>query len=111
GLSVEDTVARQREKLDQYLALQHPAIADQASPLLMSMLSIAPDDAPVLSPRQRKLQTLDMLLTLLDNMAGRQPLLLLIEDAQWLDITTRDLLERLVHRQDKLTLFTLVTAR
>lgn len=111
GLSVEDSMARQQEKLKHYLHQYHPAIAEQAAPLLMGMLSIAPSDAPVLPPRQRKLQTLDMLLTLLDSMARQRPLLLLIEDAQWLDMTSRDLLERLVQRCDELTLLTLVTAR
>src|SRR5690606_39460953 len=102
---------RQQHPLNEYLEQHHPAIVKQAAPLLMSMLSIATEDSPVLSPRQRKLQTLDMLLIMLDSMALRHPLLLLIEDAQWLDVTSLDLLERLVHRNDKLALFTLVTAR
>src|SRR5690606_6866444 len=88
-----------------------PAIAEDAAPLLMNMLSIAPQTTPVLSPRQRKLQTLDMLLLLLEGLARRLPVLLLIEDAQWLDITSRDLLERLIHRRDRLALFTLLPAR
>ncbi|WP_397473141.1 AAA family ATPase [Pusillimonas sp.] len=111
GFSVDDTTLQQQEKLTRYLKLHHPAIARQATPLLLSMLAIAAADTPVLSPRQRKLQTLDMLLTLLDSMTLRQPMLLLIEDAQWLDVTSRDLLERLVHRRDRHRLFTLLTAR
>lgn len=110
-ISVDATLAEQQHALIHYLEQHHPAIAKQAAPLLMSMLSIATEDSPVLSPRQRKLQTLDMLLIMLDSMALRHPLLLLIEDAQWLDVTSLDLLERLVHRNDKLALFTLVTAR
>ena len=111
GLSAGDTTAQQQEKLTNYLKLHHPALAEQAAPILMSMLAVAPATAPVLSPRQRKLQTLDMLLTLVDSMSLRQPTLLLIEDAQWLDVTSRDLLERLVHRRDNHRLFTLLTAR
>src|SRR3546814_14338113 len=52
-----------------------------------------------------------MLLTLLDSRASRRALLLIIEDAQWLDTTSLDLLDRLVHRKDPVALFTLVTAR
>lgn len=111
GISVDDTLAQQQHTLIHYLEQHHPAIAKQAAPLLMSMLSIATEESPVLSPRQRKLQTLDMLLIMLDSMALRHPVLLLIEDAQWLDVTSLDLLERLVHRRDKIALFTLVTAR
>lgn len=111
SFSTGDTIARQQEKLTRFLELHHPAIVHEAAPLLMSMLAIAPADAPVLSPRQRKQQTLDMLLTLLHSMTLRQPMLLLIEDAQWLDVTSRDLLERLVHRPDTHRLFTLLTAR
>ncbi|TFL11240.1 hypothetical protein CSC67_16955 [Pusillimonas caeni] len=111
GFSMGDTVHQQRQKLDRYLALHHGAIADQARPIIMDMLSIAPGDAPVLPPRQRKLQTLEMLLTLLDNRASRQAVLLIIEDAHWLDVTSRDLLERLIGRQDRAAVLTLVTAR
>ncbi len=111
GFRVNDTRKQQRDKLDRYLAQHHGAVANEARPILMDMLAIAPDDAPVLPPRQRKLQTLDMILTLLDSRAARQTVLLIIEDAHWLDITSLDLLERLIKRQDRLALFTLVTAR
>lgn len=111
GFAGDDTVADRREKLGRRLAHHHPAIASQAYPILMAMLSIAPPQASVLAPRQRKQQTLDMLLTLLDSIASRRALLLIIEDAQWLDTTSLDLLDRLVHRKDPVALFTLVTAR
>lgn len=111
GFSMDDTVTQQREKLQRYLAQHHPTIAPQAYAILTAMLSIAPLDAPVLPPRQRKQQTLDMLLTLLNSVAMRGAMLLLIEDAQWLDITSLDILERLVHRQDQVPFFTLITAR
>lgn len=111
GISPDNSHIGQQHALKRYLEQHHPAIAKDAAPLLMSMLSIANEESPVLSPRQRKLQTLDMLLIMLDSMALRHPMLLLIEDAQWLDVTSLDLLERLVHRRDQLALFTLVTAR
>lgn len=111
GLSADDTPAAQRRKLQDYLRRQHPAVADAAEPVLMLLLSIAPADAPVPSPQQRKQQTLDMMLLLLDSIASTRPLLLIIEDAQWLDVTTRDLLERLLHRKRPAALLTLVTAR
>ncbi|NYT86128.1 AAA family ATPase [Pusillimonas harenae] len=111
GFTDDDTVIYRREKLNQHLVHHHPAIASRAFPILMAMLSIAPPQAPVLPPRQRKQQTLDMLLTLLDSIAMRGTLLLIIEDAQWLDVTSLQLLERLVHRQNPVALFTLITAR
>src|SRR3546814_20871026 len=52
-----------------------------------------------------------MLLTLRDSIASRRVLFRSIEDAQWLDTTSLDLLDRLVHRKDPVALFTLVTAR
>lgn len=111
GFSGSDTPTGRREKLSRHLAHHHPAIAAQAYPILMAMLSIAPPQAPALPPRQRKQQTLGMLLTLLDSIAKRRALLLIIEDVQWLDTTSLDLLERLVHRKDPAALFTLITAR
>lgn len=111
GISTADTPAAQRHKLREYLRRQHPAVAAAAEPILMMLLSIAPAGAPAPSPRQRKQQTLEMMLLLLDSLASRQPLLLIIEDAQWLDVTTLDLLQRMLHRKSSAALFTLITAR
>lgn len=111
GFSADDTPATQRRRLNDYLRSRHPAVADAYAPVLMSLLSIAPADAPVPSPRQRKEQTLDMLLLLFDSFAAGRPLLLIVEDAHWLDVTTLDLLERLPHRTGPAGLMTLVTAR
>ncbi len=106
-----DTVEHKRHKLRSYLRQQHPDIFGQAETVLITLLSIAPAGMPVQPPRQRKQETLDMLLLLLDSMARRSALLMVIEDAHWLDVTSRDLLERLVHRKDRVALLTLVTAR
>src|SRR5690606_28987265 len=72
-LSLDDTLALQRQKLHAYLERHYPAFAAQAEPILMALLSIAPPGRPAQPPRLRKQQTLEMLLTLLDAMAARQP--------------------------------------
>ncbi|MGB6102641.1 MAG: AAA family ATPase [Pusillimonas sp.] len=111
GFSLDDTLTTQREKLNIYLQHRHPAIAADAGPVMMALLSIAPPGAPVLPPRLRKQQTLDMLLMLLDSLAASNPLLMIVEDAQWLDMSSMDLLERLIHREAPVPLLTLITAR
>lgn len=111
GVTPEDTLADQRDKLRVYLANQHPDVAAEAEPVLQRLLSIAPSGVPTPAPRQRRQQTLDMMLMLLDSLATDHPLLMIIEDAHWLDVTSLDLLERLLHREKPIALLTLITAR
>jgi len=111
GVTADDTAASQRDKLHDYLVRQHPAMAAEVEPVLRALLSIAPPGTPVPAPRQRRRQTLDTMLMLLDSLAADHPLLLVIEDAHWLDVTSLDLLERLLQRKAPAALLTLITAR
>lgn len=111
GVTPEDTPADQRDKLRKYLAHHHPDMAAEAELVLQRLLSIAPPGTPMPAPRQRRQQTLDMMLMLVDSLATDHPLLLVIEDAHWLDVTSLDLLERLLHRKKPAALLTLITAR
>jgi class 3 adenylate cyclase len=65
---------------------------------------------PVLGPEQVREATLGHLLGLVERMAQRRPLILLIEDVHWADPTTCDLIERIVS-EDLSGVLTVVTAR
>lgn len=67
-------------------------------PLLANLLSITaemPSELVPLDPAIRKQRTLGMLAEMLAELSRRRPVLLLIEDAHWLDPSTRDLFSRI----------------
>src|SRR6185312_6767563 len=63
---------------------------------LLSLPSRAQHRAPEQSPRRRKERTLAALASQIAGAAARQPVLLIYEDAHWLDPTTRELLDLMV---------------
>ncbi len=64
-----------------------------------------------LSPQKRKEQTLIALLAQLDGLAARLPVLMIFEDAHWIDPTSLELLERIIDRIQGLPVLLIVTAR
>ena len=85
-------------KLDKLEALLASSGFDvsAAAPLFASLLSL-PSEArygtSTLTPAERKEQTLELLITHLTALAEREPVLMLFEDAHWIDPTTQELLE------------------
>ncbi|WP_437736744.1 TOMM system kinase/cyclase fusion protein [Sorangium sp. So ce1335] len=85
-------------------------------PLLASLLAIPipPGDDPTpldLAPQRRKELTLGALVSLLIEMAERRPVLFLLEDLQWADPTTLELLTRLLPEVAAARVCVLLTAR
>jgi predicted ATPase len=66
---------------------------------------------PEMSPQRRKEKTLDALLAQLAGLAAQQPVLMLFEDAHWIDPTSLELLGLMVERVARLSVLLLVTAR
>jgi class 3 adenylate cyclase/tetratricopeptide (TPR) repeat protein len=64
-----------------------------------------------LSPQRRKQETLALLLRHFESMAQQQPLLMIFEDAHWIDPTTLELLTHLVERAPNHQLLLVITAR
>jgi predicted ATPase/class 3 adenylate cyclase len=64
-----------------------------------------------LTPQERKARTLAAWLARIENLAARQPLLVLVEDAHWLDPTTLEFFAALVELIPKLPVMMLITAR
>jgi DNA-binding SARP family transcriptional activator len=87
----DDGPAAKRDMLAVYLTSHHAKLRDQATPLLEALLGIA--EQPLsLSPEQQKQATIEVLLKLLGDAAGQQPLLLAVEDVHWADPATLELL-------------------
>jgi class 3 adenylate cyclase/DNA-binding response OmpR family regulator/predicted ATPase len=64
-----------------------------------------------LTPQERKQSTLAALLARIEHLAARQPMLVLVEDAHWLDPTSVEFFSVLVEAIPKLPIMMLVTAR
>src|SRR5215831_14217406 len=66
---------------------------------------------PNLSPQRKKERTLEAVLGRLESLARRRPVLIIFEDAHWIDPTSRELLDLTVERVRNLPVLMLVTFR
>jgi len=87
---------------------------DDAVPLLAALLSIPSGDRypPLdLSPQTQKERTLHALLAQVEGLALKQPVLIVWEDVQWADPTSRDFLDLTVDRTRSLPILLIITYR
>ena len=101
------------EKLERLLALSSREPARDV-PLFADLLSIPAGarHAPLsLSSQRRKELILESFLSQLASLAGRQPVLIILEDAHWIDPTTRELFDVLVDRVPELSALLIMTYR
>jgi predicted ATPase len=66
---------------------------------------------PNLSPQRKKERTLEALIRQLEGLARQQPVLMVFEDAHWIDPTSRELLDLTVERARSLPVLLIVTFR
>ena len=91
-----------------------PAQPDEDVPLLADLMSLpvsARHPLPNLSPQRKKERTLEALLRRLEGLARQQPVLMVFEDAHWIDPTSRELLDLAVERVGSLPMLLIVTFR
>jgi len=100
--------------LDKLAALIEPAGEIGDISLLAELLSLPGGDrfAPLeLSPQRKKARTLAALLRQLDGLARTQPVLMIFEDLHWIDPTSRELLDLVLARIDRLRVLLVATFR
>jgi class 3 adenylate cyclase/predicted ATPase len=112
GFVRDDPPAAKLEKLEALLARAVPHVGE-ASLLLAELLGIPVEDRQMaeLTPPQRRARTFAGLLAQLEGLAGQRPVVMLLEDAHWLDPTSIELFERIVDRIQRLPVLLLVTHR
>jgi DNA-binding winged helix-turn-helix (wHTH) protein len=103
-------------KLDKLEALLKPTArnAPRDLALIADLLSVPTDGRYpelALSPQQKREMTFTALLDQLDGVAVRSPVLMVFEDAQWIDPTSLDLLARTIARVADLSVLLVVTFR
>ncbi len=90
------------------------AWAADALPLLAELLGLdgeARYERSELTPQARRARTLETLADRLLGLARSGPVLVVVEDAHWLDPTTRELIDRVLARLGRLPMLVLVTSR
>jgi class 3 adenylate cyclase/predicted ATPase len=112
-LAPEDSADAKLDKIEAVLNGLDLPIAEMA-PIFAAFLSL-PAEAryPRLDkgPQQLKTQTLEVLANVVGAMAVQRQVLVLVEDAHWLDPSTRELLDRYIERLRTARVLVLVTFR
>lgn len=112
GFARDDTAATKLEKLEAVLARAAPPDEDVA--LLADLLSLPSSERhplPNLSPQRKKERTLEALVRQLEGLARRQPVVIVFEDAHWIDPTSRELLDLAIERLRTFAVLLIVTFR
>jgi len=100
------------EKLETLLALAAPPEEDVA--LLADVMSLPSSERhplPDLSPQRKKERTLEALVRQLEGLARQQLVVMIVEDAHWIDSTSRELLDLTIERARSLPVLLIVTFR
>jgi TolB-like protein/DNA-binding winged helix-turn-helix (wHTH) protein/predicted ATPase len=112
GFAPDDPAAAKLEKLETLLARAAPPDEDVA--LLGDLMSLPASQRhplPNLSPQRKKERTLEALIRQLEGLAREKPVVVLWEDAHWLDPTSRELLDLTVEHVRSLPVLLIVTFR
>ncbi|MFQ5937306.1 MAG: AAA family ATPase, partial [Acidiferrobacterales bacterium] len=108
-----DSEAQKLDKLEAMLGelgLRTQAVA----PILAHLLSLSLDDCypeRTLSPEELKKKTLETIVALIEAMAAKEPVLMVVEDIHWIDPSTFKLISLLIEQLPFSRLFLLITFR
>ena len=112
GLAHDDKPQARLDKLDAVLA--QTSTSTEHAALFAEMLSLSNDGrypALELAPEQRRQRTLEALTSQLAELARQQPVLMIFEDAHWIDPTSLEAFGRTVDRIKILPVLLIVTFR
>jgi class 3 adenylate cyclase/predicted ATPase len=112
GFARDDPPSSKLEKLKALLAFAAPPDEDVA--FLADLMSLpAPERHPLpnLSPQRKKERTLEALIRQLEDLSRQQPVVMVFEDAHWIDPTSRELLDLVIERVRSLPVLLIVTFR
>jgi class 3 adenylate cyclase/predicted ATPase len=112
GFVPDDPPTARLKKLETLLTRAAPPDEDVA--LIVDLLSLPASDRyplPNLSPQRKKERTLEALIRQLEGLVHEQPVLMVFEDAHWVDPTSRELLDLAIERVRNLPVLVIVTFR
>jgi len=113
GFVSGEPAASRLDKLE--MMISHTGLeSSEIAPYLASLLAIPTDGrypALEMAPSEQKERTIAAMIALVVGFAKTAPLLMLVEDAHWIDPTSLDLLGRIVDRVQHLAVLYVVTSR
>jgi class 3 adenylate cyclase/tetratricopeptide (TPR) repeat protein len=111
-LAATDPPGARIEKIGALL-VRLKALGPTALPLLAELLSIplADQQPSPLTPAQRKASTLALIVEVFVRMGENEPILVVLEDAHWIDATTLEMMVRLTDSIGRARVLAVVTAR
>jgi class 3 adenylate cyclase/tetratricopeptide (TPR) repeat protein len=110
----DDASEKRLKRLESLFGENGEGPSGGAIPLFADLLGIAsgmPDAVADMSPQQRKALLFRSFLARLDRLAARGPVLMVLEDAHWLDPTSRELFDQIVDRLQGLPVLLVATFR
>jgi class 3 adenylate cyclase/predicted ATPase len=110
----DDAAEKRLERLESLLREDGEDLPGDAVALLADLLGIAIGTSralPDMSPQQKKALLFRTFLARLDRLAARGPVLMMLEDAHWLDPTSRELFDQIVDRLQWLPVLLVATFR
>jgi class 3 adenylate cyclase len=111
GFAPGEATSSRLDKVRRLLGGASPALAG-AMPLFAELLSLPMEGSPQSgSPEQRRQETMTAILGRLREVALQRPVLLVLEDAHWVDPSTLDLLGLLAAQLPSLPVLLVVTSR
>jgi len=113
GFAVDDTNDQKLYKME---ALLGQALDDisEAAPLFAAALSLDPGDrypSTDMSPQQQKECTLLAMIEQVEALSEKRPVLMIMEDAHWIDPTTQEVIDRLTQRIETRRVLLVITHR
>jgi class 3 adenylate cyclase/predicted ATPase len=112
GFAPDDDGAAKLDKLEQIL--KQSSLVGDAAPLFATLLTLPVDGryaALNLTPREQRERTILAFTDLLGGFAKQRPVLLILEDAHWIDPTTLELFTRTIDRLHSWSALLIVTFR
>ena len=113
GMQAGDSPSLRRDKLEALLSTwsDNPGLDRPLFGALLDVPTDADQTTLSLSPQRRKELLLERLVAHLIRLAARQPVLLVVEDAHWIDQTTREWCDILIERVRSLPVLLIMTYR
>ncbi len=112
--TIDDTPEAKFDKLADYVARHYADSDPDTLPLVAKSLALPvrpPHREPAASPQRHREKTLAVMLAHLNALAESHPTLLVIEDLQWADPSTLELLAMFVRGEQAMPLLAILTAR
>ena len=113
GFARDDPAAVKLEKLEAVLVQGAREVREATSLLAQAMAIPAGGRYPPLnlSPQRQKQRTFEILIDQLEGLAAGQPVLMIFEDAHWIDPSTQELFDLVVERVARLPVLFVITFR